>query len=992
MLFMALCTASLFAQSPGGVSSPEVWFKSVAQTKDLGGNYVWKDFSGDSVRLRLYDTRGPLYGNEYATTRSLIRTYNFNPAMDLSEVYASKQFLINKTNLSQSTIISVWGPNNGDFNQDMFLYALNGRAGYGYIFTKDKFIHSNESGWGIFDYESAYGKDLLYQTTDTEPTVNKFRERALRVATYTRALQPNTSVWGEKDKAIITIGEIFHPSYSANTSTFSTSKLNNRAFYGYTPEFIIYNRLLTPLERRMAETYLAVKYGLTLDMSYISSRGTLLWDLAANKGYNTRVTGYGCDNLSGMYQKIATTSYEEAPYYSDAPDIYDAFDLNNSYNLPCRYRLLVIGRQPASPITDDKYVLFGDNDASITASSETGVNGIKLMPRRWLLTTNMSPVAGQEKQPVWNTQGLDVYTEGFVTKATKTGSSTNTSGWLVTSVPLLQQDGYFSWTITSTRRGPLTVKFGTDNPQLTSGSHDYGYYINQSGLVYKIVKGQQQTTAIATVYINQKIEVSKVGNTVCLRSNGTRLYSYDIEIDTADASKAFYGSIRIDKYNQEDIVLSDLRHGGFCDTGNRVELSYITYRASDFHAYRNTGKSYLVIDRSGTGDFSSGNVEYIPCDELDESRYKVIFNNVFWDSDGNGKDVFTFGYKQSNLIAVVKAQNTTCKETVAQQDGEIKVNIKQGFKGFSYSLVNKTTKVEQKGTFFQDSLRLKNLAAGTYDLSITEIGGFNLYPKQDGSYVNRAISSSYFTTTSNAWMEWTVTGNTQASVGMKTFSSLQSNPATATVGYGFYVNNGKLYSISKGVVATTELATVTTGDRIRVLRSASKISCQVNASEVYSTDIASQDLLAYNYAVAEVPAGNIYNLKWNGISTTATWVVTDNIALESSAGDGIQQTLTLTTNCGTIPIVKTAEDDGNSKLAVSSVKGTNTVDATLSLEQEDVATFIAFDVSGRFIAKFEATAPQLTQTAKLRVGHSGIYLIKAITTVNGEYTKKILVQ
>jgi hypothetical protein len=59
---------------------------------------------------------------------------------------------------------------------------------------------------------------------------------------------------------------------------------------------------------------------------------------------------------------------------------------------------------------------------------------------------------------------LDVYTEGFKSKATKAGISGAASSSLATQTPLSGKDGYFSWTITSARRGPLTVKFGANNP------------------------------------------------------------------------------------------------------------------------------------------------------------------------------------------------------------------------------------------------------------------------------------------------------------------------------------------------------------------------------------------------------------------------------------------------------------------------------------------------------------------------------------------------
>jgi len=914
--------------------------------------------------------------------------------MDLSEVSAAKQFLIDKTNLSQATIISVWGPDYGAFDQDMFLYALNGRPGQGYIFTKDKFIHSNESGRGIFDYGSDSGYDLLYKASSPEPTVNKFRERALRVTSYTRALRPDASLWGERDKAVVSIGEIFHAAYPVNTSTFNTSALNNRAFYGYTPEFIVYNRILTPLERRKAETYLALKYGLTLDMSYIGSGEQLLWDTDANRGFNTRITGYGRDGLSGLYQRTAATSYEEAPYYSDDyNDLYDSFDGDNSYNLPNRYRLLVAGRQEASPVGDGNYVLFGDNDNPIAASAAEGANGIKLMGRRWLLSTNMVPTGEQEKKTQWKAQNLEVYTEGFKTKAAKAGSSAQTSGWLVTEKPLAEKDGYLSWTITSTRRGPLTVKFGTNGPQPASGSNDYGYYMNQAGLVYKVIRGVRQTTAIETVYANQKIEVGKDGSTVYLRVNGVRTHARDIETDPADENSSYYGSILIEKYNNDDITLSDIRYGGFSDTGNKLELSYITQRASEFSSYRAGGKSYLVIDRSGTGDFSDADVEYIPSDEADESRYKIIFNNVYWDTDGNGRDMFTFGYRQSNLVAVVTGKDVSCADDVPRQDGQVNVKIKQGFKAFTYSLINKDTKEEQKGLFFEDSLSVKNLPAGTYDLTLSEAGGFNLYPKQAGDYVNKAMGSTYFNSTTNAWLEWTVSEHTRASAGMKTSASLQSNPGTMAVGYGLSCDNGQLYRIEGGVVSTVPLASIVPGDRIRVERVTNKIYYKVNEAEVYSLDIPSGDRLTYNYAVAEVLSGGIYNLKFNRMASTASWLATDNMAMESSSGDSFLQTVVLETDCYGQPAVQALQgaDERNARLSVISIAGTYAIKATLSLDTPQAVTFAAYDLAGNPASQVNLSSPQAQQQAELQVQRSGVYIVKAITA-NGEYTQKVIVQ
>ena len=47
-----------FAQTPGGVSGSELWFKTAPLNTDLQGYYRWQDFSGDSIRLMLLDSRG----------------------------------------------------------------------------------------------------------------------------------------------------------------------------------------------------------------------------------------------------------------------------------------------------------------------------------------------------------------------------------------------------------------------------------------------------------------------------------------------------------------------------------------------------------------------------------------------------------------------------------------------------------------------------------------------------------------------------------------------------------------------------------------------------------------------------------------------------------------------------------------------------------------------------------------------------------------------
>jgi len=53
------------------------------------------------------------------------------------------------------------------------------------------------------------------------------------------------------------------------------------------------------------QSYLAVKYGITLAGNYVNSNNDVVWDSIANSGYNSNIFGLGRDDDSGLYQKQA---------------------------------------------------------------------------------------------------------------------------------------------------------------------------------------------------------------------------------------------------------------------------------------------------------------------------------------------------------------------------------------------------------------------------------------------------------------------------------------------------------------------------------------------------------------------------------------------------------------------------------------------------------------------------------------------------------------
>ena len=660
---------------------PVLWLKTVPVTNNLNGAYKWKDVTTNHTPVLKYSVQGAGHGTEYIVTRDKVQTYNFNPAIDLSYEDISKELLIRKSNLAQATIIGVWGPK-ADYKKDRFLFSVNGRKNESVLFTKNYVVQADSTKTDLI-FGNSTTRNFLCQSNGIDSDTSKFKEKSLRVGTYYKANKPDLSMWGEPQKAVISLGYKFNAANVNNTSVFNAQWQDSSEFKGYTPELLVFDRQLSPLDCRKYESYLAIKYGITLDTSYFSAQGNIIWEYDAT--YKNRITGYGREDALGLNQKTATTSYEETPFYSNQT-LYDSFEANNSYGLPSSNRLLVMGCQPGNTMDDGKYVIFGDNNLSIANADSIAQGFTGTMSRKWLVCTNQI-LENNDTILSWENTGLAITRKNTFKCNIK--STPNTSASIVTEEPLKAKDGYFTWTVEQ-EYGPVIVKFGKDTAGLTPESHDYGYKISEKGDVFSIQKGIVNTNCLFTVEKGQRLEVEKNGRVMYLRVDGVRYKNTEFVIDSTKNELSYYGAISIGS-NSSSVQLTDFRHGGFVDTGHKVELSYLPQRASAFANYRERRTS-LIIDRSGNGNFS-GDVDSYSCDEVDERRSKIIFNNIFWDTDMNGKDAFTFGTTDSPVLRSAKIDIS--EETPEPEKKECKDNVQIYYKNIN-DLSTVTVKVEME--------------------------------------------------------------------------------------------------------------------------------------------------------------------------------------------------------------------------------------------------------------------------------------------------------
>lgn len=1017
LIFLNLNSQKLDSIAPGGVQGTVLWMKTVPwdQNADLHAGYQWKDFSGDLSKVKYYNE-----DSEYIVSRTwFTRFFNFNPALRFINSQLSKEFEIVNSNLSTSTLIGAFAEyefaNEYSFQKPSFILAMNGVEGKGFIIDKDKIVNSTESKRGLLDYGDEYGYDLMFHPGKSpESNIVKYKERTLRSLTYYRTSRPITSVWGEKKNAIVSFGEKFYSFNKYNNSTFDLNTFSpNDIFTGYIPELFIYNRILTPLERVKAESYLAIKYGFMLENSFLGSDGHLLWDVISQKKYNHRVAGLFRDDQSGLNQRISSTSYEEAPYFSYLPE-GDSYDDANTYNLSNRNKLLVIEKFPASHLNNKDYLIWGDNNKSLQASEQIEeLLGFNTMSRKWKVSTNMGNLNADPMGMKWeaspNTEMvLDDYKISFIKKR-NTYEQANISS----ENPLPSYEGHVTFTLNSPSSGTI-VKFGTKNNFEQAGTNDYGIYINGNGDIYPIIEGSTRWANRWSLkaYPNSIIRIDKTKEYIIISLDGNPKQQSgqplpQIFIAKNDIDKDFYVTLRLDA-NNIDASIKNFRVGGFMEMGNRIELAYRDTRASDFANYATNGQSYLIIDRSGTGNFKREDIELFPSDEYDLTRNKIIFNNIFFDTDKNQEDVFTFGYRPSNIIAKINKTNPSCNPNLetSSQDGKIEIQIEQGDPGFEYQLVNSENKqVVKEGVFYEDKFTIDSLSQGNYTLKLKELGGFNFISDsteaEPKAYAHQIISRG---ANDGGLFEFTVRDlNPSFQVGMNPISGIMP---TTYIQYGFEVKDGLVYLINNRVKSVTPMPgiKIKEGDKIQLYRQNTysypyTIYYRINGISFYSQPVS----LSFCFFMIQLNdrIGGFYNVK-NGkpgyVATPLNWNysgIQPQPATKLLSETSIEHSISLMADCNkkeeesqVLPIALASNE--NLTTYYKDFRNQSEITAYIKLDQPSPITLSIFDFSANMIYSQDITESKKEHTVDINGLNKGVYILKVFSQ-QGEFSKKITI-
>ncbi|UUC46701.1 T9SS type A sorting domain-containing protein [Flavobacterium cerinum] len=130
-------------------------------------------------------------------------------------------------------------------------------------------------------------------------------------------------------------------------------------------EFIYFPKVVSAIERRKVETYLSIKYGISLkgNYDYINATHDTIWDYNKNKSYNSRVTGIGRADSQQLYQKQSGNAEHDGLYIG-----LGTIEKENSTN--------------KNTLNNNAYLIWGDNNkmSGIPVKNDAGV---QKMDRIW---------------------------------------------------------------------------------------------------------------------------------------------------------------------------------------------------------------------------------------------------------------------------------------------------------------------------------------------------------------------------------------------------------------------------------------------------------------------------------------------------------------------------------------------------------------------------------------------------------------------------------
>lgn len=384
---------------PGGITADfRLWLKTNRGIRKTGNTVsVWEDLGTNGKDAeQTTSTNQPTYLDDVASN------INFNPVIQFENDGAgTEQYLYNITN--------------GFYSHDIFIVmipdaTMSSGSPRNTIFAGVSTGNANDiTGVGFGDYSTEFTNEVLSYNQDVagsgsyngEAELNSSYSNAGIINIRNNATASPTGQDILYNSAVLTTSTVNDIAFANVGSPGPPVVLGTRywigknfdqqgSLNGRVAEIFTFAERVTNADRQKIESYLAIKYGITLGSSteaqkdYINSFDTVIWDISANTGYNYDVAGIGRDSISDLNQKQSKTINSANGVTIGVGGIFTV----NSAN-PNEYE------------DDGDFLVWGNNNGALSGTNTNTITiasgittSVTRIDRKWKIVESVEAVSG----------------------------------------------------------------------------------------------------------------------------------------------------------------------------------------------------------------------------------------------------------------------------------------------------------------------------------------------------------------------------------------------------------------------------------------------------------------------------------------------------------------------------------------------------------------------------------------------------------------------
>ena len=400
--FSLIVEAEMFNESipgPGGITSNfKLWLKSTRGIVKSGSSLTdWLDLGTNGKDATTVPGNEPTYLDTQADN------INFNPVVKFENGAATEQYMFN----NNATL-------SGFYNHDVFIVmvpdaTMTSASARNTIFAGvDSGNAGDITGIGFGDYSSEFTGEVLSYNQDVDaggsyngdavtsgsyasPGIINIRNDAASSPNKQDILY-NSNVLTTTNVSDVSFTNIVGSEYWVGKNFDIAGSLNGRV-----AEIFTFAERLSDADRQKVESYLAIKFGITLGASteaqkdYINSFNTKVWDATINAGYNYDVAGIGRDSISDLNQKQS----KSINYANSVTIGLGGVSATNSAN-------------PNEFVADGDFLVWGNNNGAFTGTNTNTVTiasgvttSLTRIDRKWKIVESIELGSGGDIETVY---------------------------------------------------------------------------------------------------------------------------------------------------------------------------------------------------------------------------------------------------------------------------------------------------------------------------------------------------------------------------------------------------------------------------------------------------------------------------------------------------------------------------------------------------------------------------------------------------------------